>query len=159
MSTIKSTEGSHLRAIWKDLPHFAIENLLHNSYSIQISLFLASQHPQFKQSKPVCFQFLTFHTWQTSRTFEHCDHLADEWAVFRFWQQILLAYLDGKKRDENILWLDIVDNICHLCSLKKNSLEKVSLGVAENGKELIPVLRCQLNWIQTTVVLFITNTI
>ena len=35
-------------------------------------------------------------------TSEHCDHLADEQAVFHFWQQILLAYLDGKKRDENI---------------------------------------------------------
>lgn len=97
-------------------PSFCHANLLHNSYSIQVSLILASQNPQFKQSKPVCFQFLTFHTWQTSRTFEHCDHLADEQAVFHFWQQILLAYLDGRKRDENTLWLDIVDNICHLCS-------------------------------------------
>lgn len=99
-----------------DLKRFCHANL---STSLTVSkylFFLASQNPQFKQSKPVCFQFLTFHTWQTSRTFEHCDHLSDEQAVFHFWQQILLAYLDGKKRDENTLWLDIVDNICHLCS-------------------------------------------
>lgn len=78
-------------------------HLQNTSSSTQISLFLASQSPQFKQNKLVCFQFLTFHTWQTSGTFEHYDHLADEQAVFHFWQQLLLAYLDGKKGDENIL--------------------------------------------------------
>lgn len=31
-------------------------------------LLLASRISLFKPSKPVCFQFLTFHTWQTSRT-------------------------------------------------------------------------------------------
>jgi 3-methyladenine DNA glycosylase AlkD len=80
--------------------------------------------------------------------FECCDHLADEQAVFHFWQQILLAYHDERKRDENILWLDFVYNICHLCSFqKKNSLENSLLVLQKMAKELMPPLRCQLSYI------------
>lgn len=77
-----------------------------------------------------------------SGTFEHCDHLADEQAVFHFWQQILLAYLDRMKIYSS--WISLITFVI-LAAKKKISLEKFFLGVAEMAKELTPLLTCQLN--------------
>lgn len=109
-------------------------HLCSSSPSIQISL--ASQSSRFKQSKPVCFQFLTFHTWQVSGTLN---------AVI-IWLMSKLFSISGNKYFWLIMtrgkgmkiysgWISFITFVIFV-AFKKKQLRKFSFSIAENGKRI-----------------------